>query len=105
MRVRTQHADVSNLVNLEELSEGVAGIGSREHEGSPSLLAGAIVHQLRNRYARNHIYTAIGSILVSINPYKQLDIYTPCALVVCSASRSSRTCPAPKTPFRVTAAR
>lgn len=38
-------------------------------------LAGAIVHQLRTRYARDAIYTSIGTILVSINPYKLLSIY------------------------------
>jgi myosin heavy subunit len=36
---------------------------------------GAVVHQLRERYSADAIYTNIGSILVSINPYKHLPIY------------------------------
>ena len=49
---------VDNLVSLEEFT------------------AGAILHQLRKRYAEDQIYTWIGSILVSINPFKLLPIYT-----------------------------
>jgi len=49
---------VDNLVSLEEFT------------------AGAILHQLRKRYTEDQIYTWIGSILVSINPFKLLPIYT-----------------------------
>jgi myosin heavy subunit len=52
-----QRADLANLVNLDEFGEG------------------AVIHQLRSRYSRGEIYTCIGSILVSINPYAQLPIY------------------------------
>jgi myosin heavy subunit len=34
-----------------------------------------VIHQLRQRYAIDTIYTNIGTILVSINPYKTLPIY------------------------------
>ena len=51
-----------NLVQLEEFSEG------------------AIIHQLERRYERNSIYTSIGSILISINPFKLLDIYSSSVL-------------------------
>eukprot|EP00455_Lapot_gusevi_P004062 TRINITY_DN11669_c0_g1_i1.p1 TRINITY_DN11669_c0_g1~~TRINITY_DN11669_c0_g1_i1.p1 ORF type:complete len:144 (-),score=8.80 TRINITY_DN11669_c0_g1_i1:12-443(-) len=47
-----------NLVDLDEFGEG------------------AILHQLRCRYLQDRIYTFIGSILVSINPYKLLPLYT-----------------------------
>jgi len=50
--------DLDNLVQLEEFGEG------------------AIIHQLRKRYATDKIYTNIGTILVSVNPYKLLPIYT-----------------------------
>jgi len=50
---------VDNMVNLEELSEG------------------AILHNLRQRYDGNLIYTYISSIIVSINPYKMLPLYGP----------------------------
>ena len=50
--------DFPNLVSMEEFTEG------------------AIISQLRKRYEKNKIYTNIGTILVSINPFKMLDIYT-----------------------------
>eukprot|EP01098_Paradermamoeba_levis_P005284 TRINITY_DN2242_c0_g1_i2.p1 TRINITY_DN2242_c0_g1~~TRINITY_DN2242_c0_g1_i2.p1 ORF type:complete len:176 (+),score=48.71 TRINITY_DN2242_c0_g1_i2:329-856(+) len=36
-----------------------------------------IIHNLRERAKRNLIYTSIGTILIAINPYKQLPLYTP----------------------------
>jgi myosin heavy subunit len=36
-----------------------------------------IVHNLRERFKTNEIYTNVGSILISLNPYKQLPLYTP----------------------------
>ena len=36
-----------------------------------------ICHNLKKRFQNNEIYTAIGSILISINPYKWLPLYTP----------------------------
>ncbi len=48
---------VENMVAMEELSEA------------------AILHNLRLRFTDNLIYTHISSILVSINPFKQLPIY------------------------------
>lgn len=50
---------VENMVSMEELSEA------------------AILHNLRLRYSENQIYTYISSILVSINPFKMLPIYSP----------------------------
>ena len=32
---------------------------------------------LKLRFEKNKIYTFIGEVLVSVNPYKQLDIYGP----------------------------
>ena len=52
-----QKGGLSNLVNLDEFGEG------------------AVIHQLRERYSRDEIYTNIGTILVSVNPYKALPIY------------------------------
>ena len=52
-------------------------------EGVPDLLSmgelseGSLLHNIRVRYQRNEIYTSIGSpILLSINPYQRLPIYT-----------------------------
>jgi myosin heavy subunit len=54
------HVDdhVENLVDLDELSEG------------------AILHHVRNRFARKVIYTHVGSILVAVNPFEDLPIYS-----------------------------
>ena len=49
---------VENLVDLDELSEG------------------AILHHVRNRFAKRVIYTHVGSILVAVNPFEDLDIYS-----------------------------
>lgn len=52
-------ANVENLVDLDELSEG------------------AILHHVRNRFRKNIIYTHVGSILVAVNPFQNLAIYSP----------------------------
>ena len=49
----------SNMLHLGELHEG------------------AILHNLRSRYTTDTVYTAISSIILSINPYKQLPCYGP----------------------------
>jgi myosin heavy subunit len=49
---------VDNLVDLDELSEG------------------AILHHVRKRFAKKQIYTHVGSILVAVNPFENLDIYS-----------------------------
>lgn len=36
----------------------------------------SFVANLQQRFKRDHIYTYIGSILVSINPYKKLALYS-----------------------------
>ena len=38
---------------------------------------GAIQDNIYRRYQRDEIYTFVGSILISVNPYKSLDIYSP----------------------------
>jgi myosin heavy subunit len=37
----------------------------------------AILHNLRKRFATDDIYTSVGSILVAVNPFKLLPVYTP----------------------------
>ena len=48
---------VSNLVNLEEVSEAI------------------IIHQLRERFKDDAIYTYVGSVLCALNPFFYLPIY------------------------------
>ena len=70
-------AAVDNLTDLEELSEG------------------SILHTLRSRYANNTIYTAISTILLSINPYKTLPIYGPSAIRQYRTAHSAHQTPSP----------
>lgn len=42
-----------------------------------------LLHTLRVRYSRDDIYTRAGSILISVNPFKQLPIYTPRQMQQC----------------------
>jgi|MDSY01.1.fsa_nt_gb hypothetical protein len=51
--------ELDNMVQFRDLSEG------------------PLLHNLRKRYSRNCIYTYVGTILVAINPFKKLPIYTP----------------------------
>ena len=37
----------------------------------------SILHSLRIRFKQDHIYTNVSTILISVNPFKQLPIYTP----------------------------
>jgi hypothetical protein len=48
-----------DLVLLEDMSEGM------------------ILHNLRERYFKDQIYCGVGSILIAINPFKKLPLYTP----------------------------
>ncbi|XP_064096473.1 LOW QUALITY PROTEIN: uncharacterized protein LOC135208300 [Macrobrachium nipponense] len=57
--------------------------GSRAEDGVPDMTVlsdineDAINHNLRVRYLHHRIYTYTGSILIAVNPYKELDIYGP----------------------------
>ena len=57
------HASLSlfqdDLVLLQDMSEGM------------------ILHNLRERYFKDQIYCGVGSILIAINPFKRLPLYTP----------------------------
>eukprot|EP00735_Rhodelphis_limneticus_P008926 TRINITY_DN2392_c0_g2::TRINITY_DN2392_c0_g2_i1::g.20869::m.20869 TRINITY_DN2392_c0_g2::TRINITY_DN2392_c0_g2_i1::g.20869 ORF type:complete len:1862 (+),score=613.81,sp/P47808/MYSH_ACACA/32.75/0.0,Myosin_head/PF00063.16/5.8e-227,MyTH4/PF00784.12/1e+04,MyTH4/PF00784.12/7.5e-16,Myosin_N/PF02736.14/1.7e-06,FERM_M/PF00373.13/4.6e+03,FERM_M/PF00373.13/4.5e-06,IQ/PF00612.22/0.16,Imm5/PF14423.1/0.24 TRINITY_DN2392_c0_g2_i1:87-5588(+) len=50
---------VQDMIQLQDLNEG------------------GILHNLRVRYDQGQIYTYTSSILISINPYKMLPLYTP----------------------------
>ncbi len=53
---------IDDLVNISDLNEM------------------SILHNLRIRYKENQIYTNISSILISVNPFKLLPIYTSSVL-------------------------
>ena len=50
---------IDNLINLNDLNEN------------------AILHNLRIRFKESIIYTNVSSILISVNPFKMLPLYTP----------------------------
>ena len=51
----------------------------------------ALLHNLRVRYGRDDIYSAAGSILISINPFKTVPIYTEDRMRMCKV-RADRRC-------------
>jgi len=55
-------SSIADLVNISDLNEM------------------SILHNLRIRYREDRIYTSISSILISVNPFKLLPIYTPAVL-------------------------
>ncbi|XP_071518394.1 unconventional myosin-VIIa [Panulirus ornatus] len=61
--------------------------GSRAEDGVPDMTVlsdideTAINHNLRARYLHDRIYTYTGSILIAVNPYKELEIYGPEAVM------------------------
>jgi myosin heavy subunit len=55
-------SSVDNLIRLNDLTEA------------------AILHNLRLRFKEDKIYTNISSILISVNPFKLLPLYTPAVL-------------------------
>ncbi len=48
-----------DLVLLEDMSDGM------------------ILHNLRERFMKDQIYCGVGSILIAMNPFKRLPLYTP----------------------------
>ena len=53
---------IDDLINISELNEM------------------SILHNLRMRYKQDKIYTSISSILISVNPFKKLPLYTAAVL-------------------------
>lgn len=53
------NSGIDNLIHFHDLNEN------------------ALLHNLRIRFKRDKIYTYVSSILISVNPFKQLPLYTP----------------------------
>ncbi|XP_078518924.1 myosin-IIIa [Lissotriton helveticus] len=53
------YEDADDLATLEELDENT------------------VTEQLQQRYSRDEIYTYVGDILIAVNPFRKLDIYSP----------------------------
>jgi len=78
------HRGQPSSVQEESVDEEKASpVDSLALDGAPDLAAlshlndASILHCLRIRFGRDEIYTNVGSILVAVNPFKLLPLYTP----------------------------
>jgi len=71
-----QHAVPANVklepLKLSSLQRVVSDLVLLDNMGVPLIL-----HCLRKRFENHDIYTNVGTILISINPYQSLGLYTP----------------------------
>lgn len=64
-------------------------------QGAPDLVKfsklneASLLQNLRVRYMKDDIYSRAGSILISVNPFKQLPIYTSARMAQCKVRRLS----------------
>ncbi|XP_075936983.1 myosin-IIIa [Anarhichas minor] len=59
MKTQTDTDEVDDLATLEVLDENT------------------VTEQLQSRYGRDQIYTYVGDILIAVNPFHKMEIYTP----------------------------
>ncbi|XP_044032781.1 myosin-IIIa isoform X2 [Siniperca chuatsi] len=59
MKTQTDPDEVDDLATLEVLDENT------------------VTEQLQSRYGRDQIYTYVGDILIAVNPFHKMEIYTP----------------------------
>ncbi|MEQ2245024.1 Myosin-IIIa, partial [Ilyodon furcidens] len=59
MKTQADTDEVDDLATLEVLDENT------------------VTEQLQSRYARDQIYTYVGDILIAVNPFHKMEIYTP----------------------------
>lgn len=69
----SKHLKLRNVAGQSSVIEGpnVADLTSLTYLHEP-----AILHSLKERYGRNTIYTYTGPILLAVNPFKAVDLYT-----------------------------
>jgi len=68
---------VAKNVVLEELSWSSLNRPVRDLVMLDVMNQPLILHNLKGRFEKNEIYTNVGTILISMNPYKLLPLYTP----------------------------
>ena len=74
-------SDVARMTEADPLSmEGAADMVKFS-----ALTEAALLHNIRVRYARDQIYSSAGSILIAVNPFKTLPIYTEELMARCKA--------------------
>eukprot|EP00636_Phaeomonas_parva_P016700 CAMPEP_0118857662 /NCGR_PEP_ID=MMETSP1163-20130328/4664_1 /TAXON_ID=124430 /ORGANISM="Phaeomonas parva, Strain CCMP2877" /LENGTH=1313 /DNA_ID=CAMNT_0006790999 /DNA_START=152 /DNA_END=4093 /DNA_ORIENTATION=- len=74
---RTKKVKLKRGQKLLPLSYSSLGRSQSDLVLLDSLDEGLILHNLRERFKRNEIYTAIGGILIAVNPFKRLPLYSP----------------------------
>jgi len=80
---KDQKKRTKNTALNPEQSKGCLPMDPESLQGMQNMVAlkqlndASILHNLRIRFFANEIYTGIGTILVSVNPFKILPLYTP----------------------------
>ena len=76
---------------LEQVAESdpLAIAGADDMVKFASLTEATLLHNLRVRYARDSIYSAAGSILISVNPFKKVSLYTQELMQKCKVPLAS----------------
>ncbi|GJQ79160.1 Myo22 [Trypoxylus dichotomus] len=65
------------MVQLDFSSTGTVPEGGVPDMTRLTILNEEVINKnLKERYVKDHIYTYTGSILVAVNPYKAIDIYS-----------------------------
>ena len=81
IRARPLTGGPSRALTSEE-AQAIVDVDELALAGTPDVVKllklseAALLHNLRVRYSRDEIYTRAGAILISVNPFKQLSIYT-----------------------------
>ncbi|KOO33649.1 myosin motor domain [Chrysochromulina tobinii] len=73
----TEGSTEPNTPRLEKPSPITAGPGASELTSLKSVEDAAILANTRDRYESGHIYTRSGRLLLAVNPYRALPLYTP----------------------------
>jgi myosin heavy subunit len=71
-----QRLTVKKGVTLEPLKKASLSVNYPDLVFLDQLNKPLILHNLKQRFLKNEIYTNVGTILISINPYQQLPLYT-----------------------------
>ncbi|MGH0185872.1 UNVERIFIED_CONTAM: hypothetical protein FKN15_019623 [Acipenser sinensis] len=73
--VTSLRRDMSKMEVKTSLLDNMIGLGDMVL--LEPLTEESFIENLRKRFDHNEIYTYIGSVVISINPYRSLPIYTP----------------------------
>ena len=80
-------SEVARVVEADPLAMD----GAADMVKFTNLTEAALLHNIRVRYGRDQIYSCAGSILISVNPFKTLPIYTTELMAQCKARACERT--------------